>query len=87
MRWGNQTHWDSNKETIEEWLERESHAQEAVENPQCPHCHYINFDFILDQPIHEWHFNDRKMTCGSCGQLFLCTMETQIRFETKKISE
>lgn len=85
MKWGNLTHWDSGRETVDQWLEREHKAKEEVEHPTCPYCHYIHHEWWDFSGLSDYQVEDYEMQCHSCEKKFLCDKETQVRFETKKI--
>lgn len=78
------THWKSNEETIDQWLERERKACEEAENPTCPYCKFIHTDWTDSRAIREeWELEGHELECADCGKPFLCDKETQVRFETR----
>ncbi len=85
MKWGNQSHWNASKETIDEWLERENKAQDRAENIVCPHCDHIDREWYEYHSLKDWECEDVEIDCCSCSKKFLVSKETQVRFESKKL--
>lgn len=86
MKWGNQTHWDG-EEPLDKWLERESAAKEKVEAPTCPHCGHIHSEWWEFSGLDDYEVEDYEIHCHSCCEKFLVNKETQIRFESRKVTD
>ena len=84
MRHGNQTKWNADIETIDEWLVRERKASAKVESPTCPYCDFTHEEWWEFSGLaSDYDVTDYEIHCHSCSKEFLVDKETSVRFEGK----
>ena len=84
MNFENIFHWDSEIETIDQWLAREREAKEKVKNPCCPYCGRIEDEWYEFMGLKDYEVDSYEMKCGKCDETYLVNKETRIRFESRK---
>lgn len=62
----------------------EQTAKEKVQNPCCPYCGYVEFDWTELMGLQDYEVDSYEMKCHKCDETYLVDKETRVRFESRK---